>query len=228
MARRRRTAGAVGVRRAARPLDGRRAVLRARRRGWRSTCAAAATSTVGDLVLVRPVAPQRPRRARGRALARPPGRRARRGRGAAARPRLRPRLPASGRGGGRGGRRSPGRRRAAARPDRRCRRSRSTRRARGTSTTRSRPSATATACALCVHIADVAAFVRPGSATRRRGRAARQQRLRARARSSRCCRTRSRAMRAASCPAMPRGTVTVEMLDRRRRHGRARRPSTAA
>ena len=51
---------------------------------------------------------------------------------------------------------------------------------------------------LWIHIADVAAHVRPGTALDRRGAAPRQQHLRARDRSSRCCRWRCRRSPAAS------------------------------
>ena len=73
--------------------------------------------------------------------------------------------------------------------------------ARRTTTTRSRSSATATACACTSTSPTWPAFVRPGGGARRRGAAARQQRLRARARSSRCCRTRCPPRPAASCRA---------------------------
>ena len=69
-----------------------------------------------------------------------------------------------------------------------CRRSRSTRStARDFDDAISRERAGDGRWRVWVHIADVSAFVRPGSATRPRGLPARDERLRARARSSRCC-----------------------------------------
>ena len=77
-----------------------------------------------------------------------------------------------------------------------------------------------------VHIADVSAYVRPGSRDRPRGLPARHARLRARARSSRCCPRRSPTTPARCVPGEERLAVTVELELRRRRDGQGRR-STA-
>ena len=170
---RRRRAPAAGARRAcstrARPLHGRRAVLRARPPDDRRPARRAATCASATWCCVRPV-PARRGAARAevvRSLGRPDVARdvleallVDRGHDA--------RLPARGRGARRGdGRAARGRRAAAARPHRAADVHDRPGRARRTSTTRSRPSATATALRLYVHIADVAAFVRPGLGARR-------------------------------------------------------------
>ncbi len=71
---------------------------------------------------------------------------------------------------------------------------------------------TATAIRLWIHIADVAAHVRPETTLDAEARAPRQQRLRARRPSSRCCRRRSRPRPAASSRASERLAVTAEIL----------------
>ena len=64
---------------------------------------------------------------------------------------------------------------------------------------------------LWIHIADVSAHVRPGTALDAEAARADDQRLRARAWSSRCCRARSRTRPAASCPGVDRLAVTAEI-----------------
>ena len=125
--------------------------------------------------------------------------------------------PVPRRGAGRGPRRRarargprPGPRRPA-RPDRR---SRSTRRARRTSTTPLDRAARATACALWVHIADVAHHVRAGGALDAR-RAGARSRSTCRARSSRCCRTSSPSGACSLQEGRDRRAMTVEVLARR-------------
>ncbi len=82
--------------------------------------------------------------------------------------------------------------------------------ARATSTTRSRRSRDGDGVRLWIHIADVAAYVRPGSRLDARGASTGDQRLRARARSSRCC---PRSLSAGECSLSP----GVERLRRHRR-----------
>ena len=136
--------------------------------GWRSTCARRRDVAVGDWCWCAPSRRGRRGRARRRSCARSGARTSRvtwsrrcsyeRGHASRASTRAVRGTEAAAR---RSGPRSA---EPPARPDRRCPRSRSIPQRAATSTTRSRSSATVTGCGCYVHIADVAAFVRPGGA----------------------------------------------------------------
>ena len=156
----------------------------------------------GDLVLVRADGPRR-RPRQGAAAARAARHRARRARGADARPRAAAALRPGGRARGARRRRAAAarRRRAAARPRATCRPSRSTRRRRATSTTRSPPSGSTTARSASGSTSPTSPRTcRPARSSTARPTAAARAST-SPARSSRCCRRRSPTRPARSCPA---------------------------
>ena len=168
----------------------------------------------GDLVLVAPTGPRAGPR-QGRAADRAPGRRARRDRGADARPRSAPALRPGGRARRAGGGGEPAGRdaRRAPRPHATCRPSRSTRRPRKRLRRRDlrRARSTASASASGSTSPMSRRTCRPAAAGRPRGAPARRRASTSRARSSRCC---PEALSNGACSLRPgedRLAVTVEL-----------------